>query len=75
MKCVICKQGSTEPGFTSVILEREGMILIVKSVPADICSNCGESYVGSEVTREILRLAKTALQTGVQLEICSYKAA
>lgn len=75
MNCVICKQGSTEPGLTSITLEREGMILIVKRVPAEICSNCGESYVGSDVSREILKLANTALQAGVQVEICSYKAA
>lgn len=75
MKCVICKEGSTEPGFTSVTLEREGMILIVKNVPAEICSNCGESYVGSQVTHEILKLANAALRAGVQLEVCSYKAA
>jgi hypothetical protein len=51
------------------------MTLIVKNVPADICSNCGESYVESEVTRQILKLANATLQTGVQLEICSYQAA
>ena len=75
MKCVICKQGNTEPGFTSITLEREGMMLIVKRVPAEICSNCGESYVGNDVTRDILKLANTALRAGVQVEICSFKAA
>ena len=75
MDCVICKQGSTEPGFTSITLEREGMILIIKRVPSEICSNCGESYVSSDVTREILKLANAALRAGVQVEICSFKAA
>ncbi len=75
MNCVICKQRNTEPGFTSITLEREGMLLIVKMVPAEICSNCGESYVNSDVTRELLKLANTALRAGVQVEICSFKAA
>jgi YgiT-type zinc finger domain-containing protein len=75
MNCVICKEGHTKPGLTSITLEREGMILIVKGVPADICTNCGEAYVGSDVTREILKLAKIAQSTGVQLEICSFKVA
>jgi len=75
MNCVICKQGSTRPGLTSITLERESMILIVKRVPAEICSNCGESYVGGDVTREILKLANAALRAGVQVEICSFKAA
>lgn len=75
MKCVICKEGITEPGFTSITMERNGMILIVKRVPADVCSNCGEAYVTSEITRNILKLANTALQAGVQVEITSFKAA
>lgn len=75
MKCVICKQGNTEPGLTSITLEREGMILIIKRVPADICTNCGESYVGADVTHEILNLANTAHRAGVHVEIRSFKAA
>ena len=74
MNCVIYKEGKTHPGLTSITLEREGMILIVKGVPAD-CSNCGESYIRSDVTREILKLANTAHQAGVHLEICSFKVA
>lgn len=75
MECVICKQGRTKPGFTSITLEREGMTLVVKRVPADICSNCGESYLASDVTHAILKLANEAFSAGVQVEICSYKVA
>ena len=75
MNCVICKEGATQKGQTSVTLEREGMLLIVKNVPADICTNCGEAYVDSDAAHEILKLADTARRTGVQLEICSFKAA
>ena len=75
MKCVICKQGDTKPGTTSVTLERENMMFIVKNVPANICLNCGEAYIESHVTQEIFKLANIALRSGVQLEICSFKAA
>jgi hypothetical protein len=34
MKCVICKQGETRPGAATVTLEREGTVLVVRSVPA-----------------------------------------
>ena len=36
MKCVICKQGETLPGVTTVTLERNGLTLVVKSVPARV---------------------------------------
>ncbi len=50
MKCVNCKQGETQPGTTTVTLERGGMSLVIKGVPARVCENCGEEYVDERVT-------------------------
>ena len=75
MKCVICKDGSTHKGLTSATFEREGMLLVIKQVPAEICSNCGEAYLSSEVSEIILETAEKAFQAGIQVEICRYKAA
>lgn len=75
MNCVICKHGVTESGKTSVTLERNGLLLVVKNVPADICSNCGEAYLDSQVTENLLKIGEGALKSGVQVEICFYKAA
>lgn len=75
MNCVICKDGTTSQGFTSVTLERDGMLFVVKQVPAQICSNCGEAYLDEHATQVILEMAQKAFYEGIQLEICSYKAA
>lgn len=45
MKCVICKTGQIHPERTNVTLTRECATIIIKSVPADICDNCGEYYL------------------------------
>ena len=45
MKCVICKHGETKEGTTTVTFDRDGMTLVVKDVPAQVCTNCGEDYV------------------------------
>jgi len=37
MKGVICKQGETRPGTSSVILERDGATLVVRNVSAEVC--------------------------------------
>jgi YgiT-type zinc finger domain-containing protein len=39
MKCVICKHGELKPGITSVLFEKNGTTVVIKSVPADICDN------------------------------------
>ncbi len=75
MNCVICKDGTTNKGFTSVTLERYGMLFVVKQVPAQICTNCGEEYLDEHTTQVILEMAQKAFHDGIQLEICSFKAA
>ena len=61
MKCVICKQGETRPGITTVTLTRGEMTLVIKKVPADICENCGEYYLNDEISRKVLAMAEEAM--------------
>lgn len=75
MKCLICKNGNTDHGFTNITFEKEGMILIIKYVPAEICTNCGEVYLDEEANQNIQKTAASAYKEGIQLEICSYKIA
>ena len=75
MKCVICKQGETRSGNTTVTLERAGVTLIFKHVPADVCENCGEAYVEETVSARLLQTAKEAARSGVLVDIREYMAA
>jgi YgiT-type zinc finger domain-containing protein len=72
MKCVVCKNGETRPGKTTVTLEKDGATLVFKGVPADVCANCGEEYVDSEITAALLKSAEAAARSGVQVEIRQY---
>ena len=75
MKCVICRQGETHPGNATVTLTREGMTLVVKRVPANVCDNCGEEYLEEDVTADLLSLVERSAQTGVEVEILEYAGA
>lgn len=75
MKCVVCKQGDTREGTATVTLERNGMILVFKNVPAEVCEVCGEEYVSEEITARLLSAAEDAAQAGVQVDIREYVAA
>ena len=74
MKCAICKHGETQPGRVTVVLERNETTLLFKNVPADICENCGEEYVSSEVNSKLLQMANEAAKKGVDLEMLRYAA-
>ncbi len=75
MKCLICKVGETRSGRATVTLERNATTLVIKNVPADICTNCGEEYVNSETTELLLRTAEEAVKSGVQVSVRDYVAA
>ena len=64
MKCIICRQGETVAGFTTLTLERDSLTLVIKNVPAQVCANCGEAYVEDEVTGQLLEDAEAIAQAG-----------
>ena len=72
MKCQICKHGETQPGTTSTIFERHNSMLIFKKIPAHVCENCGESYLDEDTSRQLLKIAQEAVQSGVKVEICEF---
>lgn len=75
MTCVIRKQGETQPGTTTVTLERGGMTLVIEGVPARICTNCSEEYVDERVAEQLLAMVDQASQAGVQVDVRPYVAA
>jgi len=74
MKCAICGHGRTHPGTTTVTLEKSGTTLVIKNVPAEICDNCGESYMNEEVTGRLLNEARQAVEAGIELSVRSFAA-
>ena len=75
MKCVICKKGETKKGKATVTLERDGVTLVIKSVPAQVCVNCGEEYIDEKTTAQLLKSAEIAAKTGVQVDVREFIAA
>ncbi len=75
MKCVVCKQGETHEGTATVTLERDGMILVFRRVPAEVCEVCGEEYVDEQTAARLLAVAEEAARVGVQVDVREYVAA
>lgn len=75
MTCVICKRGETQSSATTVTLERDGMTLVFKDVPAQVCTNCGEAYVEDKISAGLLKAAEEAARAGVQVDIREFTAA
>ena len=74
MKCVLCKSGETEPGKTTQTLQRGNSLVVVKDVPANICSQCGEEYLDEAIARQLLELAEETVKHGSEIEVRRFAA-
>ena len=74
MNCVICKTGDSQPGFTTVTLQRGDTTVVIKDVPAEVCRDCGEYYLDETVTRHVYRQADDAVERHAEVEIVRYAA-
>ena len=75
MMCVVCHNGETQPGTTTVAFHREGRTLVVNEVPADVCENCGEAYVAEEITARLLEIAVAARRDQATVLVRDYGSA
>lgn len=74
MKCATCRNGTTKEGFSTVVFEREGMTLVFKQVPSQVCDNCGEEYVSSKINKELFAKAEMEYSRGVSVELLNFAA-
>jgi YgiT-type zinc finger domain-containing protein len=72
MKCIVCQDGETRAGVTTVTLARKGHMVVVKDVPAEICMNCGEDYVDPHVIREIIDLIDKMPKNDILVDVRQY---
>lgn len=55
--CALCA-GKLREGFTELILKAGNEVVVIKRVPALICSCCGEAYLTPEVSEKIDQVLK-----------------
>lgn len=75
MKCPLCKQGETSAGTSSVTLQRGGLTLVVKDVPAQVCDNCGEAYVDEQAAAQLLEEADAEARAGTEINVRHFQVA
>jgi YgiT-type zinc finger domain-containing protein len=75
MNCVICKHGILSEGHTTLTLERDGVVVVFKQVPAQVCDTCGEAYIDEAVSHRLLIAADETVRAGAEVEVRRYAAA
>ena len=50
------------------------MTLVFKRVPSQVCDNCGEEYISSEINKELFNQAEKEYARGVSVELLNFAA-
>ena len=56
-------------------LTRDDTTIVIRDVPALICTICGEEYVDAATGRRLSEIAEKAVHEGVQVDVRRYQAA
>lgn len=70
----MCKQAETREGTTTVFLERDSLMVVMKGAPDQICENCAEPYTDEIPATRVFELARSAEGRGAELEILRFAA-
>jgi YgiT-type zinc finger domain-containing protein len=72
--CVICKTGELRRGVTTDATQVGTVTIIVKGIPAEVCTQCGEAYYDGPTVDRLHALQRDAIRRGVTLEMIDYEA-
>ena len=72
MTCFMCK-GTVHDGFSTFTVELGGCIVIIKNVPAFVCSQCGEASYGGEVAQRLEQIVQSITKSSsAEIAVVSY---
>lgn len=67
-RCPVCG-GNKRPGNTTYSVDLGFGVVVVRNVPASVCSQCGEEWIAADTARELERLVEEARQKRLQVEV------
>ena len=74
MNCFFCK-GKLIDGTTTFMSEIDGCVIIIKNVPAKICSQCGEASYSDEVAKKLEQIVDSLRTSITEVAVADYRSA
>ena len=73
MTCFMCK-GKTEDKLTNFIADLGSCIIIVKGVPSQVCTQCGEVSYSNEVAEQLQKIVNATKNAMTEIAVVHYSA-
>jgi len=71
MKCFMCK-GSLVDKATTFMVDIDKCIIIVKNVPSQVCSQCGEASYSNDVTKQLEEIVNSLRKSITEIAVVNY---
>lgn len=71
-KCSFCK-GELEKDRVNHMLDIDDLILIIKNVPANVCNQCGEYYLGHYIALKVEEIVDELRDSGAEVIIVNFE--
>ena len=68
MKCAICG-GTARKGKTTVTVDTGDGVVVVRSVPAHVCRQCGEEWLSEKSAADVEKIVQRARKGHAQVEV------
>ncbi|HHT9120771.1 MAG TPA: type II toxin-antitoxin system MqsA family antitoxin [Candidatus Hypogeohydataceae bacterium YC41] len=70
--CAICG-GEKKKGKTTYSVELGFGVVVIRHVPASICTQCGEEWIEADVAKELERIVEMARKNKLEVEVVAFK--
>lgn len=71
MNCFICKNSLIEKNVNYVV-DLEKTIIIIKNVPAKVCTQCGERFYADETSENIEKIVNQLKEISMEITVVNY---
>jgi len=72
MKCYFCK-GQMKDGTTTFMAEVDNCVIVIKNVPARVCSQCEEAIFSMETAKRIEEMVNSIKSTKTEIAIVNFE--
>jgi YgiT-type zinc finger domain-containing protein len=70
-QCVLCG-GEKEPGTTTFAVDLGSGVVVVRGVPALVCSQCGDAWIDHPVAVKLEAIVTDARRKGTAVEVSQW---
>ncbi|WP_337372573.1 type II toxin-antitoxin system MqsA family antitoxin [Megasphaera sp.] len=72
--CTFCK-GDLQDALTTFTIDLDSCIVIIRNVPSQVCTQCGETYYSTEVMQQLYKIADSVRNSMTEIAVVNYHSA